>query len=324
MRIHYARPARGKRQFICKGDEARVSRMHSGEFKDLAERTQKTPLHPVSSNLAPVFFSIEEYDLRRKPTIKGGFVPREPAYHVLKILANELARELFPEHFARQHELRIFRKKDFCLYASYSDFVPDESRTAQRKIAGRKRFYEALRGKGDKQSHEIRDELDTAERERIPGFAELVEKLRRAGIVIMHPEVNYHLHEGRPVFFDVDGLVLNPLIESAKDNVAQSSLLGPIFATMVKVVHGEGPFMFYDESFDRAQKLFSLYFHSFVSDSYDDQSWLTRLRREPAHSYDALWKASIRRGILPEGIGEAVQVDDKVDRFLEMNRKIRR
>ena len=323
MRIHYSRPARGERQFICKGDEARVSRMLSGQYKDLAERLQKTRLGPVRSALAPSFFSIEEYNLRRKPMIGGAFAPREPAYHILKILANQLARELFPENFARQHELRIFRKKGFCIYASYSDFIPDETQTVQRKTAGRERFYDALRGKGDKRYHEVRDELDTAERGLVPGLVELVEKLRSAGIVIMHPEVNYHVHDGRPVFFDVDGLVLNPLVESAKGNVAQSSLLGPIFATMVKVVHGEGEFLFHDESFDRLQKLFSLYFHSFVFQAHGDEFWLTRLRRESAHSYDAMWNASIRRGILPEGIGEAVQIDDKVDRFLEMNRKIR-
>ncbi len=220
MKIIMGKPEPGRRSLICRGDEAKVTRLSSGRMEGLVERISHV-------NLAD--FSI--YDVKRF-TLKsqwgniddGIFNSIEPGHHVMKFLAHGYARVLFPENFPRFHEFRAHCTHPRFVYSSYSDYVPDSTGTIERKTRDRKKFYEHADG------YPIKIRAIQFERIVTPGLADAIEKISRAGIIIDHPEANYHVHDGKIVFFDIDGISMNP---RQTENHEALSILGAMCAFWV-------------------------------------------------------------------------------------------
>ncbi|MBI5554182.1 MAG: hypothetical protein HY917_05595, partial [Candidatus Diapherotrites archaeon] len=118
-------------------------------------------------------------------------------YHGLR-----LASLLFPGHFA---EPKAFRESSL-----YTKPVADETNVLEFK---RKYYQEAYRKKRLK---EFRMQEDEKIRERVPGLEPLARQMKEAGIEIPHPEVNFHIQNGKIVFFEIHQLNLNKIYQTVK------------------------------------------------------------------------------------------------------------
>ncbi|NYZ74080.1 ankyrin repeat domain-containing protein [Candidatus Micrarchaeota archaeon] len=221
-------PAR--RRTICKSDEAVVSRLScKGEFErydGMVERLQKIeyPGPHMSQSFA---FRVGEGG-------RGDFLfeQSDRMYHILKFMALDTANALFPGHFLKAHELRVFRKGGAEYAATYSDFVRDLSGAGKRTMEARELFKnEGLR---------VRIAADRREHELTPELGPLMEAVAAAGIIIQHPEANYHLTENGIVFFEVDGIGLPKALDEGKRRFSKTKELDSLdklagmYATILK------------------------------------------------------------------------------------------
>ncbi|MFH1394397.1 MAG: hypothetical protein ABIH29_05975 [Candidatus Micrarchaeota archaeon] len=214
MRIRVAKPPKGKREPICEGDEARVSRITTGKFKGLVERLQ--PFRPELSPMQKrhlAFCDGQEQELivpgfpfsvmGEEDTV---FYSTKVSYHVLKALAGRCAFSMFPENFVNTHELRFFQNNDGLQAATYSDFVPDDTGVIARIKAVKERYYAAMRDNNMDASERIKAELDEAELVGNPKIAVIRNQMEELGIFPSHPEANYHLNGGKTVFFEINSI----------------------------------------------------------------------------------------------------------------------
>lgn len=190
MKIVEGKPVSARREFICNGDEARVSRILTGPYEGLVERLQTD---------VPKEF-LKTFDIKHGANIFYSAKYYHPLYHAMKFLSHLYAKKVLPDHFPFFHELRVYHGKK-TVYSSYSDFVPDQTDTLVRKAVARKRYYK-------ENDPSIRLESDEIENILHPELKEAIGKLVQAGIVIHHPEANFHFN-GNIVFFDIDGLFLD-------------------------------------------------------------------------------------------------------------------
>jgi hypothetical protein len=202
--VMYAQPVKGKRELMCKTDEARVSRIRVpfSKYDGMVERLQAVaPFTPDKDQRFGIFH-------RRTPVV--GF--DEPvleigshmlAYHVLKFLALSVGKALNSRNFVNARELRVFRGNEGLYTAMYSDFVSDDNGVIGRRAKAMREYY----GSEPKKSAKILKEADRLEHELNPRLSKCAKDVQVfAGVRIPHPESNYHLSGGETVFFEVCGI----------------------------------------------------------------------------------------------------------------------
>ena len=207
LRIMHAPPVEGERKLICKTDEARVSRIHGRPpYGGMVERLQRVERKHGKVQNFMILMKNEQY------ASSGLIGQHEPLYHVIKFLALGMARAIFPDNIVNVHELRFFTRRGKLYAATYSDFVPDESGVVERLRAVRVRYNRAKTREADLR---IIGEADEEERRLNPNLGELVEKIEKGcGILLAHPEANYHMSDGKIVFFEANGLDFGEMLEA--------------------------------------------------------------------------------------------------------------
>jgi hypothetical protein len=151
-----------------------------------------------------------------------------PAYPIMKFVSLLFAGAVFPDNVVRMRELRI----SVLQAATYSDYVPDDNGVIARRAAAMREFYRAVSGsEGESESQlRIKQEADEEERRLNPGLVEAAEKMREAGIIIAHPEANYHVAGSRTVFFEISGLDIKDALSASSGNERALKLLSLIYA----------------------------------------------------------------------------------------------
>ncbi len=230
-RIILAPPIRGRRESICKSDEAKVSRMIRPEkYAGMVERLQVGDDSPFSKSMRFVIH----------PTPDGTNLypvyPENPANPILRFLSLRFARSLFPDNFVDMHELRISTKAGGKLAsAMYSDYVPDETGVIPRRAEFFRLFYGT---KDSWRQEQIRQDATRTEHESCATLTEVSRMMGLSGIIVPHPEANYHVSDGKVVFFEVLGIDL-PKAFAAVDGLAPGIgepivLLSMIYGVMLR------------------------------------------------------------------------------------------
>ena len=228
MKILLKGPVKGTRKPLCRTDEAMISRITANSrYNGMVERLQIVgstetilPFHLYLSGGRQYVTSAESVD-----------------YHLLKFLSVHLARVLFPRNFIDLQEIRFFRRDGKVLAATCSDFIPDASEVIERRMRYMRRFYEATDAW---EKTGIRELADNMERTLCPDFVFFSSRIKVAGVIMDHPEANYHLFDGKPVFFEVDGLNLRTAYLTVMEGVITNNIeeavkvLAIICATFLK------------------------------------------------------------------------------------------
>lgn len=209
--IRHAPPVKGKRERICRTDEATVSRIHAPgtPYDCMVERLQKIDGEREKRQ----FF---QFSAEGTPWLFSEVESSRAQYHILKFLALGLAGRMFPDNFVRARELRLSKSKRCA--ATYSGFVKDDDGAIGRQGKARRRYYAA---QTDKEKDESRERTDREERARNPQMVKLIEEVRDGGILLAHPEANYHLCDGKIVFFEVQGIELTTLLRTGRERFIQ-------------------------------------------------------------------------------------------------------
>lgn len=145
----------------------------------------------------------------------------QPAYHVLRFLALGLARTMFPDNFVEALELRLFVQQEIQWSVMYSKYVHDERGSQARRRAHR-RQYENTEGEERSVARRVADGI---ERGLTPDLVSLAGRMRKEGIVVAHPEANYHVSGGRIVFFEVQEVNGLRLLEAARHHRNREEVL---------------------------------------------------------------------------------------------------
>ena len=227
MNFSHLRPSRPpaviKRDPICKGDEAVVSRIWTDRTRDpmvdgLVERKQPVITRDLE-NLR--FVSIVGHeslldDVSHRSTTHRAF-SNTLAYYYFAFTSLNLAKRLFPENFPAVHAYRIFKEDGQLCFSIYSEFVRDDTDTVPRISEARRRWNEI---ESLDRAKIFRRVQDKAERALNPVLVSLAPKIKRKGITLCHPEANYHVQNGKTVFFEVaelDALKIVEAIENLPD-----------------------------------------------------------------------------------------------------------
>lgn len=208
MRIVCKGPVRAPREPLARqgidADEASVSRiLPPSGYRGLVERLQR----------------VEAQTEHRFWMDKQVYGQGQPSYHILRFLALGVARSLFPAHFVEGMELRMFVRGETQWSAMYSQYVHDERGAAARRRAHRRQFE----GRPEYERPIMRVLADGIERKLTPGLLALASRIRQSGIVVAHPEANYHVNRGSIVFFEVQEVRGMPLLEAARRQDGQGN-----------------------------------------------------------------------------------------------------
>jgi len=223
MRVCYGEPPAGRRQLLCKGEEATVRRIISGKYEGLVERVQPVSAAPPGHEFSLVSSYHGNYLWGKgNPVVAHNVGAHVGIYHLLKSMALGYANAVMPENFVAPREVRFFRKTNGWVSAAYSDYVPDGTRVIKRRKAAMLRFHRAIKeyrgGPAGKETAKefdrragreplmIRDKSDAMERKLNPQLSSLAKRAYKSGILVPHPEANYHLSKGRTVFFEITAL----------------------------------------------------------------------------------------------------------------------
>jgi|GEM_PF-6755392 len=197
---------------ICAGEEATVFRINKTSnpfFRALAERNGIAERRPVQDGSGE---RILKYIWSEQEGASTEYVSGEVYWQMLNFYSMRLANVLFPQNFPKVHALRFCIGQDKKIGARlYTEFVPDENGALARKIDTLKK-YRRLSSAGE-EWESLRDAADTIERLSCGGLEDAAKRVRAAGLMMYHPEMNYHERDGVPVFFEVDGIVLKELVE---------------------------------------------------------------------------------------------------------------
>ena len=197
-------PQIAKREPICKGEEAKVSRIWTRNMPwldGLVERKQ-----PIGRHMCREKILFHDHD------ITNSVDDSQVHYHYFNYTALRLGKVLFPENFPDICAHYIFKERGKPVFAYYSDFIPDTTGVIGRR-AGNISRYHAI-GKLDDRK-EMRAKTDAHERLSSKALCSGMEALGRAGLVLNHPEANYHEDaRGNAVFFEIDGLDLRKMIST--------------------------------------------------------------------------------------------------------------
>ncbi|MEW6723081.1 MAG: hypothetical protein AB1324_07495 [Candidatus Micrarchaeota archaeon] len=222
-RISLAAPVRGRRERICRGEEAEISRMLGPKkYAGMVERLQ---VHAPHSYDMTFDISYARDSSFQPPRVSSG----NPANHILRFLALRFARALYPENFVNARELRLSRKSGSLVSAMYSDYVPDEGGATGRRTEFLHRFH----SEDDRDGQDrVRAEADALEHAANPMLRRDMRVMEVSGIIIPHPEANYHLSGGNTVFVEVLGIdvrrafaVVSELSQRPEEPLALLSLM---------------------------------------------------------------------------------------------------
>jgi len=197
-RMLHAPPIRGRREPLCKSDEARASRMTGPEkYAGMVERLQVAGSSPFSNSMRFVIH----------PTPDGTnvypFYPENPRNPMLRFLSLRLAKSLFPDNFVDMRELRISERRGKIVSAMYSVYVPDQTGVIPRRDEFSRNYYGS---RGNERREQIRNDAARTEHESCPSLSSAIRTADLAGIIVPHPEANYHFSDGNVVFFEVLGI----------------------------------------------------------------------------------------------------------------------
>lgn len=245
LSIRLAPPAQGARELICKTDEATVSRVIApGRYAGMVERLQVMEKAGFS---VPMLFHLYH---DRDGVYPYQFSPQDPADQILRFLSLRFAKTLFPDNFVDARETRISRPGGGLVSAMYSGYVPDETGVIARRSLFMSRYYDA---EGEDERRRIQRRFDLEERRSCPDLARAINAMELSGLVIPHPEANYHLSGGDVVFFEVLGIRLRRAFamanELARDPEESFALLSMIHAVMLRHYSRANPayFSFFKE-----------------------------------------------------------------------------
>jgi hypothetical protein len=204
MLIKYAPPVEGRRELMCKTDEARVSRIRApfSPYDSMVERVQAVAAqHKGTTQNFGIFHRrtpVEGFD---KPALE--IAPRMLAYHVLKFLALRAGMSLAGKNLVNARELRVFRRDGNLCTAMYSDFVDDGNGVIERRGRAMREYYASSL----EERAVILKKADMLEHQLNPRLKECARNVQVfTGIRIPHPESNYHLSGGETVFFEACGI----------------------------------------------------------------------------------------------------------------------
>ncbi|MFH0738153.1 MAG: hypothetical protein V1827_06390 [Candidatus Micrarchaeota archaeon] len=272
MKISCSRPIEGRRVPLCRTDEAAISRVSTKDGRELVERLQQFSASTESQ-------STTSFELAYPDNHSVHICPRRSVYHVMKALALDAARSLFPDNFLHLHEIRFFREGDQRFSASYSDFIPDETGVMGRRKEAMDAYY---RSDDHAVRLLIREGSERIERGLNPDLAPAIARTAEAGIRVPHPEANYHLHAGKTIFFEVGGIDIHPAARSARGsgNIEALGLLAMLYSSYLRVLADDAltsasvnPVLkpcyesFRDEGFGELKRVFHLIFMD--SDRFD-------------------------------------------------------
>ncbi len=209
MSIVLGRPIRAKKQLICRGDEAKVSRILGGRYKGMVERLQDSSKSRLEDGTPTQLFHITVGE--DNPSLENqSYTPNTSIlYPVFQFLSLRAAGLMFPGNFVTPRFLRLSSEGGRVISAMYSDFVPDDSGRVQRTNDYRRRFYDDDEHATWGEKRLFRLVADDEERKLCPTLLPLVETVEDAGITLAHPEANYQVSGGKIVFFEVQSI--NPL-----------------------------------------------------------------------------------------------------------------
>ncbi len=199
-------PQIAKREHICNGEEARVSRVWTRNMPwldGLVERKQQIGRHTG-----------REKTLFHGNDATNSIDDSQAHYHYFNYTALKLGRTLFPENFPDLRAHRVFGERGKQVFAYYSAFIPDTTGVIGRRAGNISRYYaiETLEAR-----KEMRAEADARERLSSSALCRGMDALGKAGIVLDHPEANYHEDgKGNAVFFEVQGLDVPKLVSALK------------------------------------------------------------------------------------------------------------
>jgi len=206
MLISYSAPVKGRREPMCRTDEARVSRIRApfSPYDGMVERVQAVaPSPPGKTQRFGIFHRRTPVDGFDKPVLEimSGML----SYHVLKFLALRVGRALDSRKFVNARELRVFRGDGGLHTAMYSDFVSDDTGVIRRRAKAMREYY----GSSPKESAGVLKAADRREHRSNPRLGKCVKDAQVfTGVRIPHPESNYHLSNGETVFFEACGIDL--------------------------------------------------------------------------------------------------------------------
>ncbi len=233
-----ARPVKGPRDPLCKTDEAVVSRMlPPGKYAGLVERLQRTGPDRGGMN----FFLYDD----REGKSAYQFGPSEPANAMLRFIALRFAASMFPRNFVNASELRLSFPCGRMQSAMYSDYVDDESGVIGRRAESMLQYYA-------EPGREERERIDAVSRyvehSICPELPACMKVMEIAGILIPHPEANYHLSGEDVVFFEVAGIRLRRAFafasELSADRDTSLALLSLMYAIMLDHYRSRNPAYF--------------------------------------------------------------------------------
>jgi hypothetical protein len=239
MRVLSKKPVRGRKTLICNGDEALVRRISSkSRYDGMVERIQ-----PIGKN--HFFF---DFDLltSRNPThplkcVYDGFSfhPSGLAYHLVKFFSLAYAHCMLPRNFPTPLEMRVYMDSKGMHAATYTEHVPDEDGAIERRRAASERYYSII--DGDKKES-IKRKADEEEIRRNPAILDIQRRALEYGITISHPEANYHMRRGEPVFFEVSALdIHHAVMRLNPDSKYAIDILSVLYASCLKCIAWEGP-----------------------------------------------------------------------------------
>jgi hypothetical protein len=198
LQVRYQEPPKGRRQYLCRGDEALVRRIISGSHDGLVERIQELGPQRRSNEI-----STFQLFCRGNSDSVSLFGSTELSYHLLKFLALGMAHCLCPDYVVEPHELRAYRRHGRKYVATYSSFVPDETGVIERRERIMKRYYSLA---SDNAREQLRAKADEEEWKLIEPFQHGFISLLRSGLDVAHPTANYHVSNGKMVLFEIDSL----------------------------------------------------------------------------------------------------------------------
>ncbi len=188
---------------ICKGEEATVSRIRSrNRYNGMVERLEVFPKKSNTSYFRLQYLGKEDW-----------LGNSSPYFHMSKILSLCLGGCLFPDNFVKVHELRFFDRGKNRFAATYSDFVPDRNGVIKRRAEAMRRYYNEKSKRG---RDNVRKEHDKIEIRANPELSALAARILDSGLHIPHPEANYHLSDGKIVFFELADVDIVKCIEAAR------------------------------------------------------------------------------------------------------------
>jgi len=206
--IKFAPPVKGKRELLCRTDEATVSRIRAPflKYDGMVERMQPVSI-PQKDKVKGIMFNLRF----GSGDLGVNYGPVDIMYHLMKFLSLRAAKSKFPENIVNAVELRVFRCHGAAHTAMYSDFVSDDNGVIARRKKAMRRFY----GKtSTKEKIQIITAADRCETKMNPKLGPLASKIRKAGYSLCHPEANYHVSDGATIFFEIDRVEIHKVLNN--------------------------------------------------------------------------------------------------------------